>query len=168
MRRTRTRLLFALFTVTLLSLWIAALTWAQGSDTPIIISDGSLTMESVGVPWSSYTGSGGTRRHPHTTKRVTSVELTVNGKSQTIAFAGERCRVTAQYGGTAINLATGGDGRALQVATNFGSFHSGATANHLAHADDHNKIGAITVRKGNQTVFTGTGNGGTRIVIHYQ
>ncbi len=168
MKLTRARLLFALFTLTLLSLLVAGLAWAQSSDTPIIISDGSLTMESVGVPWANFTGSGGTRRHPHTAKTVTSVELTVNGQSRTISFAGEQCRVTVQYGGTTINLATGTNGKALQVATNFGSFHAGATANHLAHNDEHSKIGAITVRKGNQMVFTATGNGGTRIVIHYQ
>jgi hypothetical protein len=161
-------LLFALFSLALVSLLLAGLTWAQGSDTPIIISDGSLTMESRGVVWSQYTAAGGTRRHPHTAKTVTSVELTVNGRSQTISFANQQCTVTALYSGTTITVATGGNGKALQVSTDFSKFHSGATANHMAHNDEHNTIGAITIRKGSQTVFTGTGNGGTRIVIHYQ
>jgi hypothetical protein len=166
MKLTRTSLLCAL--LTLASLFIAGLSWAQGSDTPIIIADGSLTMESQGVPWSQYAG-GGTRRHPHVNKTVTAVDLTVNGNSQTISFAGEKCTVTAQYGKTAINVTTGNNGKGLQVATNFGSdFHRGDSDNQMAHNDEHNKLGAITVKKGSQTVFTGTGNGGSKITIHYQ
>src|ERR1017187_5071984 len=86
--------------------------WAQGGDTPIVISDGSLNIRSE-VPWSLYTGTGDIKSHPHTTKSATSVAFTVcdikshphttksatsvaftvGGKDQTIAFAGESCRV---------------------------------------------------------------------------
>jgi hypothetical protein len=166
MKLTRTSLLCAL--VALASLFIAGLSWAQNSDTPIIIADGSLTIESRGVPWSQY-GTGGTRRHPHVNKTVTSVELTVNGSSQTISFAGEKCTVTAQYGKTAITVTTGNNGKGLQVATNFASdFHRGNSDNEMAHNDEHNKLSAITVKKGSSTVFTGTGSGGSKITIHYQ
>jgi hypothetical protein len=122
------------------------------------------------VPWSQYAGGGsGTRRHPHVNKTVTSVDLTVKGVSRTISFAGEKCTVTAQYGNTAITVTTGNNGKGLQVATNFGSdFHRGNSDNQMAHNDDHNKMGAITVVKGSNTVFTGAGNGGSRITIHYQ
>jgi hypothetical protein len=92
----------------------------------------------------------------------------VNGRSQTISFANQQCTVTARYGNTDITVTTGGDGKALQVTTDFTAFHAGATANHLAHNNTQGRIGAITVKKGTQTVFTGTGNGGTRIVVHYQ
>jgi len=40
--------------------------WAQNIDTPIIIADGSLTMESRGVPWATTANSGGnTKVHPN-------------------------------------------------------------------------------------------------------
>ncbi len=164
MKSTRPRLLFAAFTLTLL--FIAGLAWAQ-NDTPIIISDGSLTMESNGVPWSSFSG-GGTRRHPNAGKTVTAVDLTVGGNTRTIAFANEQCTVTAHYGNTTITIATSGNGRGLQVTTDFTAFHPGATANHLAHNNANGQLGAITVVKGSQTAFNGTGSGHSRIVIHYR
>lgn len=168
MTLTRSRLLFVLLSLVLVSLWIAGMTWAQGSDTPIIISDGSLTMESRGVAWSRFTGTGGTRRHPNANKAVTSVEVTANGSTQTINFNNEPCEVTARYGSTNILVATENGGRGLHVSTDFTSFHRGASDNHLAHNDATNHISAVTVRKGNQTVFTANPNGGTQIVIHYQ
>jgi hypothetical protein len=167
MKLTRTRLLSALAAATLLSLFLTGRSWAQG-DTPIVISDGSLTIESRGVPWSRFTGAGGTRRHPNGGKMVTSVDLTVNGRTQTISFSGQQASVTAQYAGTTITVSTDGSGKNLQIATDFGSFHPGSSANHLAHNDAGNHMGAITVRKGGASAFSGTGNGGTVIVIHYQ
>jgi hypothetical protein len=167
MKSTRATLLFAALTLTLLL--IAGLTWAQGSDTPIIIADGSLTMESTGVPWSSYTTAGNTKRHPNAGKTVRSVDLTVNGNTQTIAFTGQQCTVTAVYGNTTITVSTDGTGKALSVTTDFaGSFHAGASGNQLAHNNANGQMGAITVKKGTQSAFSGTGNGHSRIVIHYQ
>lgn len=168
MTLTRSRLFFALFPLALGLLWIAGLTWGQGSDTPIIISDGSLTMESRGVPWSRFAAADGTRRHPNANKAVTSVEVTTNGSTQTITFNDEACAVTVRYGATNILVATGDNGRGLHVSTDFGSFHRGASDNHLAHNDPGNHISAVTVRKGNQTVFSSNPNGGTQIVVHYQ
>ena len=66
------------------------LSWAQGGDTPIVILDGSLTMQSA-VPWNQYSGSGDVRSHPHSGKSVTSVTVTVNGATQTIAFSNQQC-----------------------------------------------------------------------------
>jgi hypothetical protein len=168
MTLTRSRLFFVLFLLALVSLWIAGLSWAQGSDTPIIISDGSLTMESRGVAWSRFTGTGGTRSHPNAGKAVTAVEVTANGSTQTINFNNEPCAVTVRYGATNIVVATENNGRGLHVSTDFTAFHRGASDNHLAHNDAGNHISAVTVRKGSQTVFSANPNGGTQIVIHYQ
>ncbi|HEV2444532.1 MAG TPA: hypothetical protein VGS58_01365 [Candidatus Sulfopaludibacter sp.] len=163
MRLARSRLFFVFPSLTLLA---AALVWAQ-SDTPIVITDGSLTMESRGVPWSQW-GTGGTRRHPNANKAVSAVDLTVNGTTQTISFNNQQCTVTVHYGGTTITVGTGSNGRNLQLSTDFNSFHQGATPNHMAHIDASRKIGAIAVKKGSATAFSGTGSGGTVITIHYR
>jgi len=49
-------------TVVFVALLVAAISgcvhlWAAAADTPIIIADGSLTIESRGVPWDSYSNS---------------------------------------------------------------------------------------------------------------
>ena len=165
MKITRTQLLCSLLPLT--AMVIGGITWAQGTDTPIIISDGSLTMESRGVPWSQW-GTGGTRHHPNATKSITAVDLAVNGTTRTITFNGQPCTVTAQYGGTTITISTDGGGKNLQLATDFSAFHPGSTQNVLAHNDPNNHIGAVSVRRGGQTAFSGTGNGGTVITIHYR
>src|ERR1022692_3941161 len=64
---------------------LCVLGWAQGGDTPIVISDGSLNIQSA-VPWSQFAGTGDVKSHPHSTKSVTSIAFTVGGKDQTIAF----------------------------------------------------------------------------------
>jgi hypothetical protein len=56
----------------------------------------------------------------------------------------------------------------LQVTTDFGSFHAGATARHLAHNDASSKISHVTVTQGNQTAFDSSASGGTTITIGYQ
>jgi hypothetical protein len=160
--------LLALLTLSLLSLGIAALAWAQGTDTPIIISDGSLTIESRNVAWSQFTGDNANKHHPMGGKSVTAVDLAVNGTTQTIAFSGQQCTVTVLYAGTTITISTGTNGKGLQVATNFNSFHAGSTGNVLAHNDSSQKMGAISVRKGTATAFSGTGSGGSVITIHYR
>src|ERR1017187_2599064 len=76
---------------------LTVLGWAAG-DTPIVISDGSLNIESA-VPWSQFTGTGDIKSHPHTSKLVTSIAFTVGGKNQTIAFAGDCCNVDITYDG---------------------------------------------------------------------
>lgn len=168
MKLTRSRLFFILLALALASLWIAGLSWGQGSDSPIIISDGSLTMESRGIAWSRFTGSGGTRRHPNANKAVTSVDVTTNGSTQTINFNNQPCAVTVRYGATNILVETDNNGRALSVSTDFTAFHRGASDNHLAHNDTTNHITAVTVRRSSQTVLTANPNGGTQVVIHYQ
>lgn len=154
-------------TIALAALAAAAYAW-QG-DTPIIIGDGSLTMESVGVPWRQFS-NGTTRRrgHPHTAKAVTSVEIVSPGNNRTITFAGEHCAVTVHYASTDIVLETANNGRGLTVSTDFDSFQQGADERHLAHKDAHSKISRVTVVKGNQTVYNATPSGGTKVTVHYQ
>src|SRR5579863_1254612 len=123
MKPTHTRL-FPSLMLTLLALWIAGLSWAQG-DTPIIISDGSLTLESRGAPWPQWS-TGGTRHHPNAGKTVASVDLMVNGQSRTINSNGQPWTVTVQYLGTTVTVATGAGVQGLQVTTNFTAFHQGA------------------------------------------
>jgi hypothetical protein len=142
--------------------------WAQNSDTPIIIADGSLTIESA-VPWASYSGSGQNPRvHPHTGKSVTKVVIAMPGNNRTVTFSGQKCTVAVRYASTDITVTTGNNGRGLQVMTDFGSFHAGATPRHLAHNDASSKISHVTVTQGNQTVFDSAASGGTSITISYQ
>jgi hypothetical protein len=156
-------------TVVSVALLVAAIMWAQGAnDTPIIIADGSLTIESRGVPWANWGGSGNTRVHPSAGKAVTQVVIAMPGKNQTVTFSGQRCTVVVRYASTDVTVTTGNNGRGLQVTTDFGSFHAGATARHLAHNDASSKISHVTVTQGNQTAFDSSASGGTTITIGYQ
>ncbi len=141
--------------------------WAQ-DPTPIVIGDGSLTMESRGVAWSAYTGAGRTRVHPHTGKRVPTVTVTMPSGTQTLTFNNQKVTVTVQYATTTITVTTGNNGRRLQVDTDFNSFRQGTSPNFLEHTNPNAKISRVTVQRGNQTVFNQTATGGTQVVIGYQ
>jgi hypothetical protein len=156
-------------TVAFEALLAAAIMWAQRSDTPIIIADGSLTIESRGVPWANWGGAGSnTRSHPNAGKAVSQVEIAMPGNNQTVTFSGQKCTVAVRYVSTDITVATGNNGQGVQVTTDFGSFHAGATSNHLAHNNANAKISRVTVTRGNQTVFDASASGGTTVTIHYQ
>ncbi len=153
----------------LLAAVLGGAAWLRAQDpTPIIIGDGSLTIESRGVPWSSFTGSGRTKTHPHTGKAVPQVAITMPGKNQTVTFAGQKCTVTVRYLSSVITVTTGNNGRRLQVTTDFTAFHPGSTPNLLEHNDASGKISHVTVMKGSQTAFDSDASGGTRIEISYQ
>jgi YbbR domain-containing protein len=140
----------------------------RSDDTPIIIADGSLTIESA-VPWASYSGSGpNTKVHPHTGKSAAEVEIHIPDKDKTVTFSGEKCTVAVRYASTDITVTTGDNGKGLQVITDFSSFHDGATPNHLAHKDASSKISHVTVKQGDQTKFDSGASGGTTVTIHYQ
>jgi hypothetical protein len=144
--------------------------WAQDDsniDSPIIIADGSLTLESA-VAWSRYNSGPNTRVHPHAGKSVTQVVIAMPGHNRTIAFSGQKCTVTALYGSTTVTVTTGNNGRGLQVMTDFSSFHAGATPRHLAHNNANLKISHVTVMQGNQTAFDSAASGGTTITINYR
>jgi hypothetical protein len=140
--------------------------WAQGGDTPIVILDGSLTIQSA-VPWSQYTGTADIRSHPHTAKSVTKVAFTVRGRDQTIAFAGESCQVDITYAGGHIVFGTGRDGKGLTMRP-YSAFHAGRNANFLEHNNQNEKISHVTITKGNRQVFDSDASGGTKITISYQ
>ena len=141
--------------------------WAQ-DDTPIIISDGSLTLESA-VPWPRFTNlSGNSRAHPNAGKAIASVAITMPGHNQTITFSNQRCTVTVSYAGTDVTVDTGNNGRGLRVNTDFSQFQRGATDNQLVHRTTNAKISRVVVVQGNTTVFNNTAAGGTRIVISYR
>jgi hypothetical protein len=138
------------------------------SDTPIIIADGSLTIESA-VPWASYSSSGSnTKVHPHTGKSAAKVAIVIPGKNRTVTFSGQKCTVAVRYASTDITVTTGDNGKGLQVITDFGSFHAGATPRHLAHNDATSKISHVTVTQGNRIAFDASASGGTTITISYQ
>jgi hypothetical protein len=145
------------------------LTWAQSGDTPITISDGSLTMHSAGHPWANW-GTSNPRPHPEPGKSVTQVVVAMPGHNQTFQYSGQQCTVAVTYASTAITVRTGGNGRGLQIDTNWSAFHAGADAYTLAHNNTTSKISHVTVRQGNQTVFNfgPSGAGDTIITIHYQ
>jgi hypothetical protein len=154
-------------TAVVLTLAGAMALWAQG--TPIIIGDGSLTMESQGVPWPNYSTSGNTKSHPRAGQTVTQVAITMPNNNQTIPFSGQQCTITVTYAGTTIKVDTNPQGKALTVNTDFtGSFHQGANNTILAHNNTTAKISHVTVTKAGQQVFDSGASGGTRIVISYQ
>ena len=166
MKMKPTQFLLAALTLAVAALLAAVVAWAQ-ADTPIIITDGSLNLRSE-TPWAQYSSGNRTRRHPHGNKAVTSVDLVVNGNRQTFSFSNQKCTVTIVYGTPSVSVSSGNNGRGMQVDTDFAQFRPGANANLMAHVDASKKISTITVMKGSQTVFNGTGNGGTSITIHYQ
>jgi hypothetical protein len=140
--------------------------WAQGGDTPIVILDGSLSIQSA-VPWAQFTGTGDLKSHPHTTKSVTQVAFTVGGKNQTITFANESCKVDVTYDSAHIVFNTGTDGKGLMMRP-FSAFHQGRNANFLAHNNPNAKISHVTIIKGDQQVFDSDASGGTKITISYR
>ena len=152
----------AVITLALLTVFLRA----QPGDTPIIISDGSLTINSA-VPWGQYTGTGDIRNHPHTTKSVTSVEVTMNGNSQTVTFHNEPCNVDVTYASMHIVVATGNAGRGLRISP-FGVFRKGADDNTMAHQNQAAKISHVTITKAGTRVLDADAAGGTQIKIHYQ
>jgi hypothetical protein len=140
--------------------------WASGADTPIVILDGSLTIESA-VPWSQFRGSGDQRSHPNTGSAVTKVVVTVGGTDQTIAFNSEQCTVDITYANQNIKFTTGRNGKGLQF-TPFGAFQKGDTPNRMAHKNQSQKISHVTVTKAGVKAFDADAHGGTKIVISYQ
>jgi len=141
---------------------------AQGGDTPIIISDGSLTIDAT-VPWTSFLDADATTKsHPQAAKSVTKVVVTVSGNTRTFDFSSQKCTVAVRYAATDVVVSTNGSGKALQIKTDFASFRPGASSNLLAHTNPSAKISSVTVTRGAQTLLTATPSGGTKISISYQ
>ncbi len=138
-----------------------------GGETPIIITDGSLTMESA-VPWTDFTGSDSehTLTHPHGDKSVRQVSVTISGQNQIVPVDGQKCHVAVQYGPTAVTVTTGPDGKGLDVSTDFASFQRDQP-NLMAHKDKGHKISHVTVSSGDKKRVDQSAAGGTRIEIAY-
>jgi hypothetical protein len=139
--------------------------WASG-DTPIVILDGSLTIQSA-VPWKEFTGSGDQRSHPNGAGAITNVVVTIGGKNQTIACNGQRCTVDVMYAGTQIEVASGADGKGMTVSP-FSAFQDGSTPDVLQHKNQHAKISHVTVSMSGVKLIDSAASGGTKVVISYQ
>lgn len=139
--------------------------WAAG-DTPIVILDGSLTMQSA-VSWNQFQGTGDQRKHPNGAGSVTSVVVTVNGKDQTVTFNHQQCTVDVTYASTDINVATDKNGKGLSVSP-FSAFQNGSTSGVLVHKNQNAKISHVRVMKAGAKAFDADTSGGTQVVIHYQ
>lgn len=167
-RNPHLRAVFAIPALLALLMGGALFLCAQGGDTPIIISDGSLTIDAT-VPWSGFRDADATTKsHPQATRSVTKVVVTVSGNTQTFSFSSQKCTVAVRYAATDVVVSTNDSGRALQVKTDFASFRPGAGSNLLAHTNPNAKISRVTVTRGAQTLFTATPSGGTKISISYQ
>jgi hypothetical protein len=141
---------------------------AQPGDTPIVISDGSLTIDAT-VPWNGFRDvDATTKSHPQNGRSVTKVVVTTGGNTQTFNFSGQKCTVAVRYAATDIEVSTDNNGKALRIKTDYGSFRPGASSNLLAHTNTNAKISSVKVTRGTQTVFTATPSGGTKISISYQ
>jgi len=162
------RTLLAMLALLALLLGAAFFLGAQGSDTPIIISDGSLTIDAT-VPWAGFRDvDATTKSHPQAARSVTKVVVTTGGNSQTFNFSGQKCTVAVRYAATDIVVSTDNTGKALQIKTDYQSFRPGASSNLLAHTNPNAKISSVKVTRGTQTVFTATPSGGTKVAISYQ
>jgi hypothetical protein len=141
---------------------------AQAGDSPIVILDGSLTMQSA-VAWSSFTGTGNAHVHPNANKSIGSVEVTMPAMSDTIAFSGEKAEIEVTYADTfSIKVASGSNGKRLTVNTDFSAFRPGADANQLSHTNATGHITHVTVRRNGAVALDSAASGHTKVVIHYQ
>lgn len=153
----------------LLALLLGGAFFLFAQDSPIVISDGSLTIDAT-VKWSDFrTVDATTRAHPQGGRSVTEVLVTVGGVAQPpIPFSGQMCTVTIRYAATDVVVFTDNNGKGLQIKTDYGSFRPGASANLLTHINPNAKISRVTVKRGAQTLFTATPSGGTKISISYR
>jgi hypothetical protein len=140
--------------------------WAW-ADTPIVIADGSLTLNSA-VPWNQYTGTGDIKSHPHTGKTVASVVVTVAGTDQPlVTFKKQACTVDITYAGEHITFSTGTNGKGL-IMRPFSHFLSGSQPTDIVHVNPNDHISHVKVIKGTAIAFESDVTGNTKITIHYQ
>ena len=139
--------------------------WASG-DTPIVIQDGSLTIQSA-VPWKQFKGEGDHRSHPNAEGAITNVVVTIGGKNQTIACNGQRCAIVVTYAGSDIVVESGADGKGLSISP-MGVFEKGADDNTLAHRNQKAKITHVSVSMSGVKLIDQAASGGTKVVISFQ
>ena len=136
-------------------------------DTPIVIQDGSLTMQSK-IPWNQYQGGGDQKQHPNGGGSITSVVVTLQGTDQPpVDCTTQRCIVDVSYASTDIKIAGGNNGKGMSVSP-FSAFQNGSTSDVLVHKNQNAKISHVTVMKGGVKAFDSAASGSTKIVIHYE
>ncbi len=140
--------------------------WASG-DTPIVILDGSLTMQSV-VPWKEFKATGDQKTHPNAEGSITNVVVTIKGKNQTIACNGQKCAVDVTYAGTDIQVASGEDGKGLTVSP-MSAFQDGDTPDVVVHKNRNAHITHVTVSMSDHKLIDSAASGaGTKVVIGFR
>jgi hypothetical protein len=140
--------------------------WASG-DTPIVILDGSLTMQSA-VPWKQFKGSGDQKTHPNADGAITNVVVTIGGKNQTIACSGQQCAVDVMYAGADIQVTGGADGKGLTVSP-MSAFQDGDTPDVVVHKNRNAHITHVTVTmSGHKLIDSAASGAGTKIVIGFR
>jgi hypothetical protein len=145
---------------------VGVIGWAQSGDTPIVIQDGSLTMQSK-IPWNQFQGGGDERQHPNGGGSITSVVVTLNGVDQpAVPCTNQVCVVEVYYASTNIKVASGANGKGLRVSP-FSAFQNGGS-DVLVHKNQNSKISHVTVTKAGVKAFDKATTSGTKIVIHYQ
>lgn len=163
MQRQQTGFVTGIVLALLLGAGVAG--WASG-DTPIVILDGSLTMQSA-IPWNKFKGSGDERQHPNGSGGITQVVVTINGKDQTVDCTNQRCVVDVTYASTHIKVISGNNGKGLRISP-FSAFQNGSTSDVLVHKNQSAKISHVTVTRAATTAVDSDASSGTKVVIHYQ
>ena len=141
--------------------------WASG-DTPIVILDGSLTIQSA-VPWKEFKGSGDKRSHPKEEGSITKVVVTIGGKNQTIVCNGLPCAVNVTYAGTNVEVASGGaDAKGLTFSP-MSAFQESDKEDTLVHKNRNAHISHVSVSmSGVKLIDSNASGAGTKVVISYE
>jgi len=157
-----------LMTGTVLALLVAGVAgWAESVDTPIVIQDGSLTMQSK-IPWNKYLGSGDQKQHPNGSGAITSVVVTIKGVDQPAVDCTNRvCTVDVTYASTDIKITGGGHGQGLTVSP-FSAFNNGSTSDVIEHKNRNARISHVRVTNGGGKPFDWDVTTNTKVVIHYK
>ncbi|HEX3746094.1 MAG TPA: hypothetical protein VHW09_19275 [Bryobacteraceae bacterium] len=152
---------------------VLALLSAAGSriqasgDTPIVILDGSLSIQSA-VPWKEFKAAGDLRSHPNAEGAITNVVVTIGGKNQTIACNGQRCSIDVTYAGSDIIVESGADGKGLSLSP-FSLFQDGPTPDVIMHKNQKAKISHVSVTmSGVKLIDSPASGGGTKVVISFE
>ena len=136
-------------------------------DTPIVILDGSLTIQSA-VPWNQFKADGEKKRHPKTDGSITKVVVTLGGKNQTIVCNDLPCAVNVTYAGTNVEVAGGPDSKGLMVSP-MSAFEDGGTPDVIRHKNRNAHISHVTVSmSGVKLIDSPAPGAGTKVTISYE
>jgi hypothetical protein len=154
-------------TGTVLALLMTAGHIVASGDTPIVILDGSLSIQSA-VPWKEFKTDGERRHHPNADGTITKIVVTINKKDQTIICNKMQCAVNVTYAGTNIEVADGPDAKGLTV-TPLSAFQDGGTPDVIVHKNRNAHITHVTVSMSGVKLIDSPASGaGTKVVISYE